>query len=284
VRDDKPIDLPDLGGPVVDTHAHLVMLDDPAGALERAAMASVTRILTIVDATEAPLGTFQNLDGWIDEAAGRLKDWDVGATPPAVSIVIGTHPHNAKDHSDAVEAFVAQHGSDPRVVAIGEIGLDYHYDYSPRSDQRRAFRAQLALAKRLGLPAVVHLREADDEGFAILEEVGLPDAGCVIHCFTGDAETVRRYLDLGCHVSFAGPVTFTKGDAVREAAAVVPLDRLLVETDCPFMAPVPYRGRTNEPAWVVLTAARIAEIKGVESRQVAEAVLANAAHIFGEGA
>jgi TatD DNase family protein len=167
------------------------------------------------------------------------------------------------------------------VIAWGEIGLDYHYDHSPRGDQRRAFRSQLQLAKRLGLPAVVHLRDAHDEGYAILEEEGLPDAGCVVHCFTDGPELAKRFLDLGCHISFAGPVTFGKADQIREAARLVPLDRLLVETDCPFMAPAPYRGRTNEPAWAVLNAVRIAEVKGMGATELAASLYSNAKRLFG---
>ncbi len=280
----KPMELPDPGAPIPDTHAHLDMLDDPAGALERAAMARVAYIGCVVDATEAPAGTFGHLDAWLADASVRLRDWDVKAEPPEVRIVLGTHPHNAKDYSDEVEALTAERGLDPRVGAIGEIGLDYHYDHSPRSDQRRAFRSQLALAKRLGLPVVVHLREAHDEGCAILEEVGLPERGCVLHCFTAGPDLARRFVDLGCHISFAGPITFPKGEAIREAARVVPLDRLLVETDCPFLAPAPYRGRTNEPAWVTLTAAKLAEVRGEEPSATAEAVLANARRLLGGAA
>jgi TatD DNase family protein len=280
----RPVELPDLGAPVADTHAHLVMLDDPAGALERAAMARVSYIGAIVDATESPEGTFHNLATWLEEAGARLADWAVGASAPEVRIVLGTHPHNAKDHTPEVEADVAGWAEDPRVGAIGEIGLDYHYDHSPRGDQRRAFRSQVALAKRLGLPVVVHLREAHDEGYAILEEEGLPEAGCILHCFTEGPETAERFLALGCHISFAGPITFAKADPMREAVKVVPLDRLLAETDCPFLAPAPYRGRTNEPAWVTLVAAKLAEIRGEDPAELASSVVANARRLFGPSA
>jgi TatD DNase family protein len=278
----RPVELPAFGTLLPDTHAHLDMLDDPAGALERAMMSGVGYICCVVDATESPEGAIEHLDTWLADASVRLRDWSIDSSAPVVRLVLGTHPHNAKDYTGAVEAFIAERaGTDARLCAVGEIGLDYHYDYSPRGDQRRAFRAQLALAKRLGLPVVVHLREAYDEGYAILEEIGLPEKGCVLHCFTDGPETARRFLDLGCHISFAGPVTFAKGDAIREAAKVVPLDRLLVETDCPFMAPSPYRGRTNEPAWVTLNAAKIAEVKETDPVELAEAVTANARRIFG---
>jgi TatD DNase family protein len=280
-KDQRPVELPDLGVSIADTHAHLDMLDDPSGALERAAMSRVSYIVTIVDATEAPEGTFQHLRDWQAEATRRLADWEVGTQAPEVRIVLGTHPHNAKDYTEEIEALTAEWASDPRVAGVGEIGLDYHYDHSPRGDQRRAFRSQLQLAKRLGLPAVVHLRDAHDEGYAILEEEGLPDAGCVVHCFTDGPELAKRFLDLGCHISFAGPVTFGKADQIREAARLVPLDRLLVETDCPFMAPAPYRGRTNEPAWAVLNAVRIAEVKGMGATELAASLYSNAKRLFG---
>jgi TatD DNase family protein len=275
------VELPDLGVAIADTHAHLDMLDDPAGALERAAMSRVSYIGAIVDATEAPEGTFQNLHRWQAEATTRLANWEVGTQAPQVRIVLGTHPHNAKDYTEEIEALTAEWATDKRVAAVGEIGLDYHYDHSPRGDQRRAFRSQLRLAKRLGLPAVVHLRDAHDEGYAILEEEGLPEQGCILHCFTDGAELAKRFLDLGCHISFAGPVTFGKGDQIREAARLVPLDRLLVETDSPFMSPAPYRGRPNEPAWVVLNAVRIAEVKEMPAEDLASILYSNAKRLFG---
>jgi TatD DNase family protein len=142
------------------------------------------------------------------------------------------------------------------------------------------FRRQLAVAHRCELPVIVHLREAHDDGFEILEDVGLPAGGCVLHCFTGDADLVRRFLEIGCYVSFAGPVTFKNADAIREAACVVPLDRLLVETDAPFMAPEPHRGERNEPAWTAFTVARIAEARGQDSATVAHGVYENAGRVF----
>lgn len=279
----RPIELPDFRTILPDTHAHLDMLDDPAGALERAVMAGVGYICSVVDATEAPEGTFEHLDTWLADASVRLRDWSVDSSPPVVRIILGVHPHNAKDYWNAVEALIAERRSDVRMCAVGEIGLDYHYDHSPRGDQRRAFRSQLALAKRLGLPVVVHLREAHDEGYAIMSEVGLPERGCVLHCFTEGPEVAERFLELGCHISFAGPLTFPKGDVIREAAKVVPLERLLVETDSPFLAPAPYRGRSNEPAWATLTAAKLGELKGTDPTELAEALTANARALFGKG-
>ncbi len=278
----RPTELPRLGALSADTHAHLEMLDDPAGAIERAAMAGVGLIVTVVDVTETPdEGTFDLLDTWLDDAKQRLEQWELPyVRTPDVRIILGAHPHNAKNFDEHAEKRMLELSTDPRVVGIGEIGLDFHYDHSPRSLQRRAFRVQLDGAQRCRLPAVAHLREAHDEGIEILKDVGVPDAGCVIHCFTGDADRVAELVEMGCYISFAGPVTFKNADAIRAAAAVVPLDRLLVETDAPFMAPEPYRGLPNEPAWSVLTAARIAEVRGIPTAELAQATMDNARRIF----
>jgi TatD DNase family protein len=209
---------------------------------------------------------------------------DPGLAAPEVRIIVGCHPHNASDYDVAASARLRELVRDPRVAAIGETGLDFHYDHSPRDDQRSAFRAQLALAHEAGLPAVVHLREAHEEGISVLEEIGVPAAGCVIHCFTADPALAGRFVAMGCHISFAGPLTFKKAEEIRAAAAAVPLDRLLVETDCPFLAPDPYRGRRNEPAWVTLTAAVVAEARSEEAAAVAEVLYGNARALLGKGA
>ncbi len=274
--------IPDLGASTADTHAHLDMLDDPAGALERAAVAGVSYIATIVDATEVPRGTFDSLSTWLDEAAARLEVWgDPHADAPDVRIIVGVHPHNAKDFTPEVSAALRGLAKDPRVGAIGEIGLDFHYDHSPREDQRRVFAEQLELARELDLPVAVHLREAHEEGMTILGNVGVPESGCIIHCFTEGPAAARMLLDMGCHISFGGPVTFNNADEIRSAAEVVPLDRLLAETDCPFMTPVPHRGRSNEPAWVTFTVAKLAEVKGLATAEVAAATLQNARCLLG---
>ena len=206
-----------------------------------------------------------------------LREAESGLEAPHVRVILGAHPHNAKDFGPEAEAELLRLAEDPMTAAIGEIGLDYHYDHSPRDAQRAAFRRQLELARDLGLPAVVHLREAHDEGAAIMAEVGLPAAGCVLHCFTGDAALAARFVELGCSaVSFAGPVTFKKADAIREAAVSLPAEMVLTETDCPFMAPEPFRGRTNEPAFTVFTTAGIAEARAENARDFAVRAYANA--------
>jgi TatD DNase family protein len=284
---EKPLDLsvlPVLGAPIADTHAHLDMLDDAATALANAALAGVDFVVTVVDPTENPERTFAEISAWKSEAqrlilevAGPAGD----VTVPEVRVIIGAHPHNAKDYGSEAADRLRALATDALVAGIGEIGLDYHYDYSPRDTQRRAFAQQLDIAHRLGLPAVVHLRESHEDGEAILREVGLPSAGCVLHCFTGDVELVDRFLEMGCYVSFAGPATFKKADAIRDAAARVPLERLLVETDCPFMAPEPFRGRKNEPALTVLTALRIAGARGVAPVEFARATYETSKRLFG---
>jgi TatD DNase family protein len=280
----SPIEIPDLGAPVSDSHAHLSMLEDPVGALERAALAGVEHVVTIVyplDAEER--ASLELLPGWLEEAGARVRAQG-GAGAPDVVVAAGVHPHEAKDYDDAAEGVLRGLVTDGALVAIGETGLDFHYDHSPRDDQRRAFRAQLALAHEAGLPVIVHLREAHEEGRDILADAGVPEAGCVIHCYGEGPELAESFLAMGCMVSFAGTVTFKKADTIRESARVVPLERLLVETDCPFLAPEPVRGRKNEPAFTVFTAAKVAEARGEDPALVARAAYDNARRLFGASA
>ena len=275
--------LPDLGSPVCDAHAHLDMLEDPARALANAALAGIALVATVVDLSEDER-TFSQLDGWLASAAEMLSaDGHVGVELPEVCIVVGAHPHNASEFTPTIAARMREVARLPRVSAFGELGLDFHYDNSPRDVQRAAFRDQLSMAHELDMPVVVHLREAHDDGLAILREQGLPTAGCIIHCFTEGAAMAERFLEAGCTISFAGPVTFKKAVALREAAKITPLDRLLVETDCPFLAPEPFRGRKNEPAFTVLTAAAVAAAKGISTSEVAMAALANARKLYIRG-
>lgn len=270
--------LPVLGAACVDAHAHLDMLEDPVAALVNAAKAGIEIVATVVDLSEDPEVTLDGLEGWRASAAEQLAP--LGLTAPAVPLIVGWHPHNAKEGSDELFARLRALVADPRVAAFGELGLDFHYDHSPRDTQREWFRRHLELAHHVGLPVEIHLREAHDEGLALLAEVGVPEAGCVIHCFTEGPELAERFVELGCYISFAGPVTFSKAEQLREAARAVPLNRLLVETDCPFLAPHPYRGRKNEPALAVLNAEAVAKAKGVAPAEVAWAALANARALF----
>ncbi len=194
---------------------------------------------------------------------------------------VGTHPHHAAEERDVTLDEILSLARHPKVVAIGEAGLDYHYDHSPRVDQERGFRTHIAAARETGLPLVIHARDADEDVARILEEETKKGAfPFVLHCFTGGPELARRGVALGGTISFSGVITFKNSVALREIAATVPLDRLLVETDAPYLAPEPLRGRTNEPANVVHTAARLASIRGVSEAEIARVTTANFASLF----
>jgi TatD DNase family protein len=203
--------------------------------------------------------------------AGRFAD---------VHATVGLHPHEARFGVDTIRDLF---DGPVRPVAVGECGLDHHYDHSPRDAQREAFAAQVALAHELDLPLVIHTREAWDETFDVLDAEGVP-ARTIFHCFTGGPDEARRCLDRGAYVSFSGIVTFKGAPEVREAAALVPLDRTLVETDSPYLAPVPHRGKPNRPAWVPFVGARLAELHGVDPADVMRATRAAAEVAFAFGA
>jgi TatD DNase family protein len=183
---------------------------------------------------------------------------------------------------DRLRALATELKATGLVVGLGELGLDFHYDHSPRDAQRSAFRRQLGLAHELGLPVTVHLRAGHDEGLEILREVGVPEAGCIIHCFTEDPATAEAFLALSpsVFISLAGPVTFGKAQQIRDALHVVPLDRMLAETDSPFLAPAPFRGEANEPAFVTINVAKIAGELGLPEADVAAQLLSNARRVF----
>ncbi len=195
--------------------------------------------------------------------------------PGVVWATVGLHPHDAVDGLDGLAELLAE----PGVVAVGECGLDYHYDHSPRDVQRRAFAAQVALAHQHDLALVIHTREAWDDTFAVLDAEGVP-ARTVFHCFTGGAREAQACLDRGGYLSFSGIVTFRSAGDVREAAALCPLDRALVETDSPYLAPVPHRGRPNRPALVPVVGAALAEAMGTTVEAVAEATWINAERVY----
>ena len=198
---------------------------------------------------------------------------------------VGVHPHDAKLYDDAAEAHLVDLTRSEKVIAWGEIGLDYYYDHSPRDVQREVFRRQIRKAKELGLPIIVHSRDADEETAQILrKEYGVDGHSGpvgVMHCFGGTAKMAADLLPLGFLILFAGNVTFKKAENLREAAKVVPLDRLLVETDCPFLTPVPFRGKRNEPSYVVHTARFLAELYGVEFETLAGQTTENFLNFFG---
>ena len=181
---------------------------------------------------------------------------------PHVRLAVGCHPHNAKFYDDALEQQLRHRLADPRVCAVGEIGLDYHYDLSPRDQQREVFRRQIRLAQEAGLPVALHVREAHDEAFRILQEEGFPQAGVLLHCFDLDWETLEPWVGEGCYVALGGALTFKRNSFTREAIARAPRELLLTETDSPYMTPEPMRGMMCEPSHTVFTAACMAEVRG----------------------
>ena len=207
------------------------------------------------------------------------------AQPEWLWATVGIHPHDVAKVEEADWARLETLAADGCVRAVGETGLDYHYMHSPREFQRAAFERHLALCDRLNKPVTVHLREADEDALAILGASGIGKRqGGVIHCFTGDAASAEKFLDLGLYLSFSGIVTFKTATALQEAARRTPLERLLLETDAPFLAPIPYRGKRNEPAYVLETAKKVAELKGLPLDEVAAAALKNTEALFGERA
>jgi TatD DNase family protein len=250
-----------------DTHAHLHFPgfdEDRAAVLARARAAGVRRMLTI--GTDAPTS----------QAAIALaaREADVWAT-------VGVHPHDAGESDDAALAEVERLAAQPRVVAIGEIGLDFFRNLSPPDVQERVFRRYLGLARRLAKPVVLHCRDAHAEMLAILAEERVGEVGGFMHCFSGDVEVARRCLDLGLLISLAGPVTYPNARALPDVARFVPGDRLVVETDCPFLPPQGYRGKRNEPAYLGITAARVAELRGEPLAALAERTSENARRLLG---
>ena len=209
---------------------------------------------------------------------------EVSARWPGVRFSIGVHPHAAgkfaADPAAAALAVKRAMQAQPLTRAVGEIGLDYHYDFSPRGVQQDVFRQQIGLAREARLPVVIHTREAEGDTFRILDEEQARDVGGVLHCFTGDREMARRALDRGFHLSLAGIVTFPKALELKEVARMVPLDRLLIETDSPFLAPVPHRGTRNEPAHVGRVAEVIAELRGTTVEKVARVTWENFERLF----
>jgi TatD DNase family protein len=263
-----------------DTHCHvqssyLKDASDEEALFERAVTALVGRLVCV--------GTDEIASAEAVELARSRAD--LGALPPIWS-TIGLHPHDASRGLGPTVRLLEEHASADRrpgsVVAVGECGLDYFYEHSPRDVQRAVFAEHISLAKRFDLALVVHTRDAWDDTFDILRVEGVPE-NTVIHCFTGGPTEARRMLDLGAYLSFSGIVTFKNADKTREAARLCPADRLLVETDAPFLAPVPYRGHPNEPALVAIVGAAVAKLRETDEREFAEVSSANAASVFGFG-
>lgn len=256
----------------IDSHCHLADAafgEDLEQVVARAREAGVERALVILEAANRQEA---------DQARRVGRIW------PETRVSVGVHPHVAHQYSDnparAPDVVRDQFQATSSARAIGEIGLDYHYDFSPRDVQQEVFRAQVGLARELGRPVVVHTREADEDTLAILREEGRGVVQGVLHCFTGGRALARAALDLGFYISFAGIVTFPKAADLRETAALVPLDRLLIETDSPFLAPVPHRGTRNEPAYVARVVETLAAARGVSVEELAGTTSANFHSLF----
>ncbi|HZU71428.1 MAG TPA: TatD family hydrolase [Acidimicrobiales bacterium] len=249
-----------------DSHCHLQEDPDPAATLAAAGRAGVERVVCV--------GTDRE---WSERALALAA-----SLGPGVWATVGLHPHEASRGVETVADLIGAPDRPAALVAVGECGLDYHYDHSPRPAQREAFAAQVGLAVRHGLALVVHSRSAWDDTFDILGSEGPPER-LVLHCFTGGPGEARRALDLGAYLSFSGIVTFPAAEEIRRAAALCPPGRLMVETDSPFLAPVPHRGRPNQPAWVPAVGAGVAAARSEPVEAVAEASWRSAATVFGLG-
>jgi TatD DNase family protein len=249
-----------------DSHAHLTLEHfdpDREEVIARARAAGLVRLVTV-----------SSFIGDASACAALAERHDF------IHFTAGVHPHEAKSFTPETAAEIRDAAARPKAVAIGEIGLDYHYDFSPRDAQRRVFREQIAIARDLKRPIVIHTREAWDDTLQILREERAADIGGVFHCFSGGTEEARRCLDLGFDLSFAGPVTFKNARDVAAAAAFVPIDRLLCETDSPYLTPHPHRGQRNEPSRVRLVVERIAALKGLAAEAVGEACTRNLERAF----
>lgn len=257
---------------LIDTHAHVDAPDfdgDRLEVLERARDAGVGAVI-IAGAAR----TVADLE--------RTADTAEIAAPVALYATAGVHPHEARFYGDEHEAAIERLAARPAVVAIGETGLDFHYNHSPPEVQAEVFARHVAVARRVGLPLVCHIRDAHGQARQILDAAGAAEVGGVIHCFTGGPADAAAYVERGFYISLSGIVTFGKNaEPIREAARQVPADRLLVETDSPYLAPVPVRGRRNEPAFVAHTVARVAQLRGITEETLAEQTSANARALFG---
>ena len=253
---------------LIDSHAHIQMSEfagDVAKVIQRAQEAGVEKIVVVGGA-----GELSNND-----AALELANSHTG-----LFATIGMHPHDARQVSDEDLENLKKLAKSPKVVAIGETGLDFYYDHSPRRVQIDLFCRFIQMARETGLPLIVHNRDAPREVSELLRREGGGDLRGVIHCFTGDYEAAREFLDLGFYLSFSGILTFKNANALRDVARRLPLDRLLVETDAPYLAPIPHRGKRNEPSFVRFVAEALSEIKGLSLDEVAEATSRNGQNLF----
>ncbi|MEM7009448.1 MAG: TatD family hydrolase [Thermodesulfobacteriota bacterium] len=248
---------------LIDSHAHLVSLEDISEVLQRAKENNIEKIVSISSDIPSTKDTIE---------LSLEHDYIFATT--------GVHPHNAAQMSDQVLAGIDQYAEHERVVAIGETGLDYFYMNSEKDIQINSFTQQIRMSKKHSLPLIIHVRDAHEDMLQILSDEDLADPPGVIHCFTGDYETAAKYLDLGFYISFSGIVTFKRSEELRDAAEKIPTDRILIETDSPYLAPVPHRGKPNEPSYVQHVAETVAEVRGISFEQLAELTKENAERLF----
>ena len=253
---------------IIDTHCHLAdakFRDDVETVIARSSDAGVAQIISV-----GAIGPIEN-DRSTVEIAERHEN---------IFAAVGIHPHDAKDCTPDRIAQLRALAKSKKVVAIGESGLDFHYMHSPQDAQEASLRAHLALAAELDLPIVIHCRDAEHRLVEIVRETGIPPSGGAIHCFTGNANAAREFLALGFCISFSGIITFKNSAPIREAASIVPDDRVMVETDAPYLAPERYRGKRNEPAYVMRTLEVLANLRHVDTATLGAQIIANASRIF----
>ncbi|WP_077303878.1 TatD family hydrolase [Terribacillus halophilus] len=249
-----------------DTHAHIndkQFAEDREEMLQRAVDAGVSRLVVIGCDAEG-----------ITSAIELAEKYDF------VYAAIGWHPVDAIDMTDTDLERIEELSTHPKVVAIGEMGLDYHWDKSPKDVQKDVLRQQIQLARRVKLPIIIHNREATADIIPILREEGAAEVGGIMHCYSDEADLIQEFLDMNFYISLGGPVTFKNARAPKEVAKIVPADRLLIETDCPYLAPHPNRGKRNEPAYVKLVAEQIAELRGIGYEELAELTMRNAERLY----
>ena len=244
----------------IDVHTHLHMLKDPDQAVKTASESGVRKLMTI--------GT--SAEDW-NQVLADIKKFSVFGA-------LGQHPHSAKDYSDSVEEELKQSLKNENIKALGEIGLDYHYEHSDRLIQQEVFGRQMAIAQELKLPVEIHTRSAEEDTLKILKEY--PKVRGLLHCFTGTYDMAKKALDRGYNISFSGIITFKKAEELRAVCEKVPLDRLHIETDAPYLAPVPYRGKENHPAWLLHTAEIAAGLHKVSIEKLKEQTWKNACELF----
>ncbi len=249
---------------MIDSHAHL---NDPAFTddLEQ----------VILQASEAGVDEIINVGYDLESSSYGIE---LAERFDRLWAVVGLHPHDAKTWTSQTEDALRKMVKHPKVLAIGETGLDFHYDNSPRNDQREVFRQQLALAREVDLPAVIHSRDAAQETLEIIKEYS--DVPCLLHCYSGSFEMAEEYIKLGCYFSFGGPITFKNANRLRNVVARMPLERVLIETDCPYLTPHPHRGKRNEPAYLLYTAEKLAEISGHTLEEIARITEENTRKFF----